>query len=366
MGRRPGAACAPGQPAGGRTGRGEGLRPGRDQVDEPQRRHPAHGRRRGPGASGSGPRTPTSRCVLEPVPPGQAYPAVQIAAMAAGTAWDVFETWADIVEGFAERGGVLDLERYTKVDLKPEDIKDFYPWQWNAFRLYNIRWGMPKYVNVMTLWVNKDLFEQERGQAAHQGLDAHRLRGRHDAPDQDRGAGRRPSGAGPSPCGAGTASGTASTCGAGAWSTPRTTPGPCCTRSRPWTPWTGRAICSGTGGSMAQPNELKRTVELGRAQHQLLQPEDRHPGGRLLPLRRGPQRGGQVQVHVDARPQGPGDAQGAGHERRLHGVEGHQGTRTPPGSWSSGCPGRTSRRCRRSSPGACRCATPSSRSGRAS
>ena len=107
--------------------------------------------------------------------------------MTAGTAWDVFETWADIVEGFAERGGVLDLERYTKVDLKPEDIKDFYPWQWNAFRLYNIRWGMPKYVNVMTLWVNKDMFEQERGQAAHQGLDAHRLRRRHGAPDQDRG-----------------------------------------------------------------------------------------------------------------------------------------------------------------------------------
>ncbi|HEX2037406.1 MAG TPA: extracellular solute-binding protein [Chloroflexota bacterium] len=103
---------------------------------------------------------PNIKVALEPVPPGQAYPAVQVAAMAAGTAWDVFETWADIVEGFAERGGVLDLERYTKADLKAEDIKDFYPWQWNAFRLYNMRWGMPKYVNVMTLWVNKDLFEK--------------------------------------------------------------------------------------------------------------------------------------------------------------------------------------------------------------
>src|SRR5262245_14931572 len=98
---------------------------------------------------------PNIKVILEPVPPGQAYPAVQIAGMAAGTAWDVFETWADIVEGFAERGGVLDLERYAKVDLKPDDLKDFYPWQWNAFRLYNIRWGMPKYVNMMMLWVNK-------------------------------------------------------------------------------------------------------------------------------------------------------------------------------------------------------------------
>ena len=105
-------------------------------------------------------REPHIKVVLEPVPPGQAYPAVQMRGMAAGTAWDVFETWADIVEGFAERGGVLDLERYTKVDLKPDDLKDFYPWQWNAFRLYNIRWGMPKYVNMMTLWVNKDLFDK--------------------------------------------------------------------------------------------------------------------------------------------------------------------------------------------------------------
>ncbi|HEX2515179.1 MAG TPA: extracellular solute-binding protein, partial [Chloroflexota bacterium] len=61
---------------------------------------------------------PNVKVQVEPVPPGPAYPASQIAAMAAGTAWDVFETWADIVEGFAERGGVLDLERYTKVDLK--------------------------------------------------------------------------------------------------------------------------------------------------------------------------------------------------------------------------------------------------------
>jgi multiple sugar transport system substrate-binding protein len=103
---------------------------------------------------------PNVKVSLEPVPPGQAYPAVQVAAMAAGTAWDVYETWADIVDQFAERGGVLDLEKYVKVDLKPEDVKDYYPWQWNAFRLYNIRWGMPKYVNVMTLWVNKDLFEK--------------------------------------------------------------------------------------------------------------------------------------------------------------------------------------------------------------
>jgi multiple sugar transport system substrate-binding protein len=155
-----GAACAPSQPAGGPGGEGlkvtapaeikwmnrndDILRTAAGEALEKQFRA----------------ENPAVKVVLEPVPPGQAYPAVQVAAMAAGTAWDVFETWADIVEGFAERGGVLDLERYTKVDLKADDLKDFYPWQWNAFRLYNIRWGMPKYVNLMTLWVNKDLFDK--------------------------------------------------------------------------------------------------------------------------------------------------------------------------------------------------------------
>jgi multiple sugar transport system substrate-binding protein len=155
-----GAACAPSQPAGGPGGEGlqvsapaeikwmnrndDILRTAAGEALEKQFRA----------------ENPNIKVVLEPVPPGPAYPASQIAAMAAGTAWDVFETWADIVEGFAERGGVLDLERYTKVDLKADDLKDFYPWQWNAFRLYNIRWGMPKYVNMMTLWVNKDLFDK--------------------------------------------------------------------------------------------------------------------------------------------------------------------------------------------------------------
>jgi multiple sugar transport system substrate-binding protein len=160
LGAALGAACAPNQPAGGPGG--EGLKvtaPAEikwmNRNDDILRTAAAEALEKQFRAE-----NPSIKVVLEPVPPGQAYPAVQVAAMAAGTAWDVFETWADIVEGFAERGGVLDLERYTKVDLKPEDLKDFYPWQWNAFRLYNIRWGMPKYVNMMMLWVNQDLFDK--------------------------------------------------------------------------------------------------------------------------------------------------------------------------------------------------------------
>ncbi len=31
---------------------------------------------------------------------------------------------------------------------------------------------MPKYVNVMTTWINKDMFEKAGVKAPHQGLDA--------------------------------------------------------------------------------------------------------------------------------------------------------------------------------------------------
>jgi multiple sugar transport system substrate-binding protein len=47
--------------------------------------------------------------------------------------------------------------------MKPEDIKDFYEWQWKDFVmpwLNNIRFGMPRYVNMMFLWYNKELFDK--------------------------------------------------------------------------------------------------------------------------------------------------------------------------------------------------------------
>ncbi len=88
-----------------------------------------------------------------------------VAAMVAGTAPDVFESWTDNVTQFADRGQVLDVEPLVKRDLKDDDIKDFHAWQWHDFVLPSgIRFGLPKYVNVMTLWSNKDLFEKA-GQA---------------------------------------------------------------------------------------------------------------------------------------------------------------------------------------------------------
>jgi multiple sugar transport system substrate-binding protein len=83
-----------------------------------------------------------------------------VAAMVGGTAPDVFEAWGDIVYKFADKGQVLDLEPYVQADLSQEDLQDFYKWQWDGFAEFNnIRFGMPKYVNIMGVWYNKDLFD---------------------------------------------------------------------------------------------------------------------------------------------------------------------------------------------------------------
>jgi multiple sugar transport system substrate-binding protein len=86
-----------------------------------------------------------------------------VAAMVGGTAPDVFEAWGDIVYKFADKEQVLDLQPFVDADLTQDDIKDFYQWQWDGFREFNnIRFGMPKYVNIMCLLYNKDLFDAKK------------------------------------------------------------------------------------------------------------------------------------------------------------------------------------------------------------
>ena len=81
-----------------------------------------------------------------------------IASMVAGNAPDVIDTWRDDVIKYADRGQILDVGPYVDRDLSAADVADFHQWQWNDFVLPSgIRFGMPKYVNLMVLWYNKDL-----------------------------------------------------------------------------------------------------------------------------------------------------------------------------------------------------------------
>lgn len=83
------------------------------------------------------------------------------AAMIGGNAQDVFDTWLDNVTPYAERGQVLDLEPLVGRDFSAEEIADFFPWQWKDFVLPGgLRFGLPKYVNVMFIYYNRDKFEQ--------------------------------------------------------------------------------------------------------------------------------------------------------------------------------------------------------------
>ncbi len=86
-----------------------------------------------------------------------------VASMVAGTAPDVFDMWGDIMPPFVERGQVVDVQPLVNRDYKAEDIQDFYEWQWRDFVmpwLNNIRFGMPRYVNIMFTWYRKDMFDK--------------------------------------------------------------------------------------------------------------------------------------------------------------------------------------------------------------
>jgi multiple sugar transport system substrate-binding protein len=86
-----------------------------------------------------------------------------VAAMVAGTAPDVFDMWGDIMPPFVERNQVVDVQPLANKDYTAADLQDFYPWQWKDFVmpwLNNIRFGMPRYVNIMFTWYRKDLFDK--------------------------------------------------------------------------------------------------------------------------------------------------------------------------------------------------------------
>lgn len=102
---------------------------------------------------------PNINLTIEPAPDGRDEKLVT--AMVGGNAPDIFESWSDNVTQFADKGQVLDVEPLVKRDFTAKDLEDFYPWQWRDFVLPSkIRFGLPKYVNVMCIWYNKEMFDK--------------------------------------------------------------------------------------------------------------------------------------------------------------------------------------------------------------
>lgn len=83
-----------------------------------------------------------------------------LAQMVAGEAVDIFEAWGNIFFNWTERDLLLDVQPFVDRDMTDEQIDDYNTFQWEGLVMLGKRVGMPKYINVMTVTVNVDLFEQ--------------------------------------------------------------------------------------------------------------------------------------------------------------------------------------------------------------
>ena len=96
---------------------------------------------------------------IEPAP--NQWVEKQLAAMLAGDAWDVFQAWASVWDPWVARDLILDLQPFVDAEWTEKDLADFHSYQWPAMSSRGgLRVGMPKYVNMMTLSYNKDLFDE--------------------------------------------------------------------------------------------------------------------------------------------------------------------------------------------------------------
>lgn len=95
---------------------------------------------------------------IEPAPDG--WIEKLLAQMVAGTAVDIFQAWGNIFFEWTERDLLLDVQPYVDVSMSDEEVADYNEFQWSGLEMRGIRVGMPKYINIMTVTVNTDMFEE--------------------------------------------------------------------------------------------------------------------------------------------------------------------------------------------------------------
>lgn len=96
---------------------------------------------------------------------GRGYADKIVAMYAAGQAPDIVETWGNMGMAWAEEGLLLDLEPYVARDMTRRDISDFFPNLWDAVVVRHgprsgMRYGLPRFANVIVFFYNKDLFNK--------------------------------------------------------------------------------------------------------------------------------------------------------------------------------------------------------------
>ncbi len=101
---------------------------------------------------------PNIEVSVEPAPDG--WIDKLLAQMVAGTAVDIFQAWGNIFFNWTERDLLLDIQPYVDLNLTQEEVDDFNVFQWDGLVMRGVRVGLPKYINLMTVTINKDLFDQ--------------------------------------------------------------------------------------------------------------------------------------------------------------------------------------------------------------
>lgn len=88
-----------------------------------------------------------------------------LVSMAAGTAPDVVEFWGSFAQQLGRNGWLLDLRPYVEKYMTDEDIADFFPAAWEGTFVQGgprtgEQFALPRYINTMVTYYNKDLIEQ--------------------------------------------------------------------------------------------------------------------------------------------------------------------------------------------------------------
>jgi ABC-type glycerol-3-phosphate transport system substrate-binding protein len=104
------------------------------------------------------PENPGIKVQVEPAPDG--WVEKLLAQMIAGDAVDLFQAWGNIFFNWVERDLLLDCQPYVESTMTDAEVADFNDFQWDGLMMRGKRVGMPKYINIMTIRLNKDMFEE--------------------------------------------------------------------------------------------------------------------------------------------------------------------------------------------------------------
>jgi len=101
---------------------------------------------------------PNIKVQVEPAPDG--WVEKLLAAMIAGSAVDLFQAWGNIFYNWVDKGLLLDNQPLVDRDMKQAEIDTYNKFQWDGLVMKGVRVGMPKYINLMTISINVDLWNK--------------------------------------------------------------------------------------------------------------------------------------------------------------------------------------------------------------